>query len=381
MLGLCERPCDREPVDVRKLDVEQNDIWTQALGFRDGLRAVGRLGDAKARAFEHLSCEPAEGRVVVDDENERGAHARMVARPRLDFERAGPDSASGCVCTSIAGLHRRRRRPRLLTSARMNQTSTHQASARAWSRVGRTAGYLAGAGFLIGTVLYLLDATNALGTNDFHPSGAPPVQNEASYWVSQFAHQHQILWDVIARDTIFPVSFMALIVLALAARSVVPAGNPAAQLMTIFFVVGGVLATLADLIYLGATDYWRLTGWGQIPAVSMVAAGRSEQAIESLTRWPEAAGFVVLAAALVCLGALCRSEAALPSRLTPIVYTEAALLAGIAVAGIMQTGTTYDMLSLVTGALIGPAVTLSLGWHLGRTARIERTLTPAAAAS
>jgi hypothetical protein len=260
----------------------------------------------------------------------------------------------------------------------MRDAGTHT---QAWSRVGRAAGYLAGAGFLIGTILYLLDATNALGTNDFHSNGGPSLANEAGYWVGQFAHQHHILWDIIARDTIFPLAFMALIALALAVRSVVSTGRPAAQLMTVFFVVGGTLATLADLTYLAATDYWRLTGWGQLPSVSMVAVGRSDQAIESLTRWPEAAGFVVLAAALTCLGALCRSEAALPSRLAPLIYAEAGLLIGIALAGIMQTGTAYDMFSLVTGALVGPAVTVSLGRHLGRATRPATTLAPVPAAS
>jgi membrane protein DedA with SNARE-associated domain len=103
----------------------------------------------------------------------------------------------------------------------------------------------------------------------------------------------------------------------------------------------------------------------------MVAAARSENAIESLTRWPEAAGFVVLAAALVCLGNLCRSEAVLPARLALVGYLEAALLVGIALAGIMQTGTPYDVFSLVTGAVVGPLLTFWLGRHFGRAASVR----------
>jgi hypothetical protein len=253
----------------------------------------------------------------------------------------------------------------------MTDTHPHPSAVAGWRRIGRTAAYVSGGGFLLGTILFLLDATNVLGANDFQPTGAPPVQNEAQNWVAQFAHQHHVLWDIIARDSIFPVAFVALVVLSLAVRAIVSPGRPAAQLMTGFFVFGALLGTMNDLIYLGATDYWRLTGWGQIPPVSMVAVGRSEEAIESLTRWPEAFGFLVLAAALVCLGVLCRSEEALPSRLAPLVYAEAALLVGIALAGIMQTGTAYDMFSLVTGALVGPAVTVSLGWYLGRAGRMR----------
>lgn len=247
---------------------------------------------------------------------------------------------------------------------------------RSWARVGRFAGYTAGGALLLGTILFLLDATNALGVNHYQPVGPPSIQNERNYWVAQFAHQHHILWDIIARDTLFPLAFLALIVLSLAVRAFVPARLPNGQLMVAFFVVGGVISILNDLIYLGATDYWRLTGWSHLPAVNMVAAGRSEEAIESLTRWPEAAGFVVLAAALVCLGNLCRSQAALPRRLAIAVYAEAALLVGVALAGVMETGTPYNMFSLVTGALVGPLVSVWLGYHLGAMSRPEPTAQP-----
>jgi hypothetical protein len=251
---------------------------------------------------------------------------------------------------------------------------------RGWPGVGRTAGYVSAGALLVGTILYLLDATNALGANDYRPAGVSQVQDEAGYWVAQFAHQHHVLWDIIARDTLFPLAFVALIVVSLAVRAVVDAERPAAQLMVAFFLVGGTISILNDLIFLGATDYWRVTGWSQLAPSSMVSAGRSEQAIESLTRWPEAAGFVVLAAALVCLGRLCRSEAALPERLALVAYGEAALLVGIALAGIMQTGTPYDVFSLVTGALVGPVLAFWLGRHLG-AAGMQRAPGAAAAAT
>lgn len=246
-----------------------------------------------------------------------------------------------------------------------------------WAGVGRAAGYLAGGALLVATILYLLDATNALGVNNYKPMGAPSVQNEAHFWVAQFAHQHHILWDIIARDTLFPLAFMALIVLALAVRALIPAQLPSGQLMVAFFIVGGVISALNDLLYLGATDYWRQTGWSQVPAVSMVAVGRSEQAIEAVTRWVEPAGFVVLAGALVCLGNLCRSEAALPGRLAFPVYAEAALLVGVALAAVLETGTPYDIFSLLTGALAGPVVAIWLGHHIGATRRIAPGRPPA----
>jgi hypothetical protein len=245
-----------------------------------------------------------------------------------------------------------------------------------WRAVGRAAGYLSGLALLLGTIFYLLDATNALGVNHYHSTGAPSVQNESGFWVSQFAHQHRILWDIIARDTLFPIAFVALVVLSLAVRALVRHDGPNAQLMVAFFLIGGIVSTLADLIYLGATDYWRLTGWSNVPAVSMVAVGRSTEAINALTRWPEAAGFVVLAAAVVCLGNLCRSEAALPTRLAPLAYLEGALLVGVALAGVMETGTPYDMLSLIAGAIVGPIVAFWFGWHLGSSRMVRPRAEP-----
>jgi hypothetical protein len=246
-------------------------------------------------------------------------------------------------------------------------------AADSWRVVARAAGYVAGLALLLGTIFYLLDATNALGVNHYHETGPPSIGKESAFWVSEFAFRHHILWDIIARDTLFPLAYVALVVLSLAVRAFVRADRPNAQLMVAFFIVGGTFATVADLIYLGATDYWRLTGWSGVPAASMVAVGRSTEAINALTRWPEAAGFVVLAAALVCLGNLCRSEAALPSRLAVVAYLEVALLVGVAVAGAMEAGTPYDFLSLITGAIVGPALAVWLGWHLGRTRAVRST--------
>lgn len=251
---------------------------------------------------------------------------------------------------------------------------------RGWPGVGRIAGYVSGGALLAGTILFLLDATHILGDVDYHSAGRPPAVSEAGYWVAYFAHQRHILWDIIARDTLFPLAFLALIVLSLAVRTVVDAGRPATQLMVVFFLVGGTISMLQDLLFLGATDYWRVTGWENVDPTRMVAVGRSESAIEALGRWPEAAGFMVLAGALVCLGMLCRSEAALPARLGIVAYVEAALLVGIALAGVTQADTPYNIFSLATGAVAGPVVAGWLGLRLG-AARAERAAPPAPAAT
>ena len=94
----------------------------------------------------------------------------------------------------------------------MDGTAMNEAEPnRGWPGVGRVAGYVSASALLVATILYLLDATNALGANNYTFSGGSPIRDEAGYWAAQFAHQHDILWDIIARDTLFPLAFMALI--------------------------------------------------------------------------------------------------------------------------------------------------------------------------
>src|SRR5437016_4968389 len=200
------------------------------------------------------------------------------------------------------------------TEARFEARGLDSDDDRSWFRVGRDAGYIAGVGFLVTTVLYLLDAANILGLEaTFRRTSAGATQDEANFWAAQFAHMHRILWDVIARDTIGPLAWVALIVLGLAIRRIAGANRPGTQLMALFLLVGGVLQITNSLLYLGDVEFWRITGWSGHPnPVAMVAVGRASVAIGNLTLWPEAFGYLVLAAGLVCLGRLCRSSDELP---------------------------------------------------------------------
>jgi hypothetical protein len=231
-------------------------------------------------------------------------------------------------------------------------------------------GFVAGTCLLIATILYLLDATDALGAGpEYQQTTAGALRDEANFWVAFFAHQHDILWDIIARDLVFPIAFVALIAVTLAVRQLVGFARPEAQLLTAFFFIGGVLAALSDLVYLGATDYWRATGWTAEPPARMVAVGRSLGPIDAVSRWTEVAGFAVLAAGLICLWRLARLHL-LPNALGAAALLEALLLIGIAIAEGVHADDTYDLLSLVTGALVGPLVAIWLGWHLGTTSRL-----------
>lgn len=235
-----------------------------------------------------------------------------------------------------------------------------------WARIGRNAGYVAGVGFIVGTVLYLLDALDWLGESpSYHVTNAGRLQDEANFWVAVFAHQRDIVWDIIARDTILPLALVALIVLGLAIRHLAGSERPDGHLMVTFLAVGGIFAIVADLTYLGAAEFWRIRGWMANPPEIMVAVGRVTEGINSLTRWPEAAGFAILALGALYLARLCRTSEALPRWAAPVAAVTAALLLVIAISSVARWDTAYEILSLALGVVLAPVLTIGLGRHLG----------------
>jgi hypothetical protein len=216
-------------------------------------------------------------------------------------------------------------------------------------------------------VLFLLDAAGLLGPGPvYRPTAAGPLADQATFWAAYFAHQHHIVWDIIARDTILPVAYLALIVAALAVRNRTRPRHPDGQLLVTSFTVGGIFSILADLTFLAAAEYWRQTGWPARPAAIMVAAGQTVQGIQTLTHWPEAFGFAVIAGGLVALGRLCGKHRTFPAALGALAYLEALLLAGIAVTGLLPYDAGYNWLSLAAGAVAGPALAVLLGTRLGQ---------------
>ena len=228
------------------------------------------------------------------------------------------------------------------------------------------------------TMLFLADAIGLLGENPrYTETPAGRARDLADYYVAYFEHQHAILWDVAVRDALGPIGFLALMVLGVAAMNVVGPRRPEAQLLVLFFVVGGLLAAIPDLMYLTLTSYWRHTGWEATPTENMVALGRSVEAIHEVTTYPQYAGFVVLALGLGCLGRLCRlGLTTLSSRLGILAYVEAVALVGIAIASILRNDTAYNVLAFATGALLGPAVAIWLGRDVARLRASDFELHP-----
>ena len=240
---------------------------------------------------------------------------------------------------------------------------------RAWGRVGRLAAYGAAIGFLVTTVLFLLDVYDVLDPSPtYTATSAGQVHDEAQFWAAVFAHQHAILWDVIVRDVVGPMAYIALIVVAVAFRRLTSGDRPERQLMVTFFGVGGVISAIASLLYLGDVEFWRvpvgvITTGGE---TSMIAVGRATTAINNLTTWPEAFGYLVLALGLVCLGTLVRRDSRMPHRLGTFAFVTAVVLLALAVTTAMDTDSARSILALAVGAVLAPALCVWLGRTLGR---------------
>ena len=239
---------------------------------------------------------------------------------------------------------------------------------RAWARIGRLAAYGAGIGFLITTVLYLLDVYDVLDPSPTYvQTSAGQLHDEAQFWAAIFQHQHAILWDVIVRDVVEPLAFIALIVVGVALRRTTTGDRPERQLMVTFLGVGGVISAIASLLYLANVEFWRVP-WGGIPKdgeTSIVAVGRVTTAIDNLTTWPEAFGYLVVALGIVCVGMLVRHDNVLPRRLGTFAYVTAVTLFGLAVATVMDADDARPILALAVGAVLAPVLCVWIGRTLG----------------
>ena len=238
-----------------------------------------------------------------------------------------------------------------------------------WPVTARTAGLVAGACLAGQTVLFLLDETGLLAASpDYVETPAGRAADLATYYAAFFAYQHDILWNIAVRDTLGPIAYLALMVLAVSAANVLGPRRVVSQLAVLFFVVGGLFAALSDLMYLTTTNYWRQTGWETTPTENMIAAGRSTEAINALTTYPQYAGFTVLALGLLCVARAARAGLVVGRLVGMLAVGLAITLVGIVVTEVAQLDTVFQVLALTAGVLLGPAVAILLGRDVARAA-------------
>jgi hypothetical protein len=236
--------------------------------------------------------------------------------------------------------------------------------AGSWPEIVRTAAYISAASFVATTVLYLLDATGVLGSGPtFHRTSAGLLADEDRFFAASFNHQHAIWWDIALRDTLGPVALLSLVVVGLGLANLWGWRRPAIQLLVAAFSFGAVFATVSSLLYLGELGYWRSGDWR--PLTGMATIGRSAEAIDHLSVYPEAFGYALIGLGVLLLTRIGRT-AGLEPRTTALGYAEAACIVGLVVSSVAQLDVSYDVFALVAGIAVGPVFLVTLAQDASR---------------
>ena len=232
-----------------------------------------------------------------------------------------------------------------------------------WGRLARWSGAVAGSTLFAGAVLLLLDNLNILAPSPvFHPSSAGPEADVANWYAAFFARQHHIVWDIAIRESLGPVTMVALVVLVLTAvRYLDRWTRPEVVLMVVVTTAGALLAMLSNLVYLGEVGYWRHGGWSADPSLPMFVDGRVSQGAMFVATYLEAAGDVLLAVGIVLLGRMCRRSDRVPGWLPAVAYLEAAAILVYVVGNLVPSDTLLNVGGLAAGILLGPALLIGLG--------------------
>ena len=240
------------------------------------------------------------------------------------------------------------------------------ATANAWKRVGRVAAYVAGTALFLQSVLYLIDATGLIEPLISFSATSGDLQRDlATYYVAFHERQHRLWWNIAVRDTVGPLGYLALVVLALALRHVVGRGRPRAELMVLFTSVGALTAAACDVAFLSQIAWWR--GGGFAPTPDIVAFGRASEVLVHTIDYVLHAAYFVLALGFVCVGAVLRTAGARFARLAILSNAEAAALFALVISYAAGLGVAYSIATAAAGLLIGPALALLLGRALSQT--------------
>ena len=236
-----------------------------------------------------------------------------------------------------------------------------------WVRVALVAGWVAGVGLVLQTGLFLLDAANVLADQpEFVRTEAGAELDRAQYYADYFDRQHSILWDIVVRDTVGPVAFLALAIWALAVVSVLRPVGPGGPLTIFFFTVGSVLHVVSDLIYLSLERIWRFEGFSADPPGPMNSFGAAVDAVDLSTTYLEASSYLVLAAGAWCLARLVLRDGRIPRWLGVVAGIEAAALVLLSFGIALQLDLLFQIGGALAGMLLGPLVAIGLGYALRR---------------
>ncbi len=229
------------------------------------------------------------------------------------------------------------------------------------------AGWVAGVGLVLQTGLFLLDAANVLADQpEFRRTGAGAEVDRAQYYADYFDRQHSILWDIVVRDTVGPVAFLALAIWALAVVFRLHPVGPLGPLAIVFFTFGALLHIVSDLIYLSLERIWRFDGFSADPPGPLNSFGAAVDAVDLSTTYLEAFSYLVLAAGVWCLARLVLRDGRIPRWLGVAAGIEAGALVLLGFGIALQQDLLFQLGGAFAGMVLGPVVAIGLSHALRR---------------
>jgi hypothetical protein len=249
------------------------------------------------------------------------------------------------------------------------------ATRTAWGRTAFLSGVVGAVGLILQTALYFVDVTGILPFSpDYRETGAGRGEDLAAYYVALAERQHDIVWNIVLRDTLGPVAAIALMVLALALVRLRAQGRPGPQVWALVFSVGALIKLLSDVVYLSQLGVWRDTGFTPEFPADIIAVGRTSEAVGDLSGYLENIAYLILAAALAGLSGVLDRRMGLLARVLAV-----ALLVAV-VAWFADWWLLYAVGGLLTGLVLAPALLAGTGRSLDRDAArvsgVERSGTP-----
>lgn len=241
----------------------------------------------------------------------------------------------------------------------------------AWSRIARNAGWICGIALLLASAAMLVDAVGLLGSAPgFTSTGGGELQDQASFFRGLFAHQRQILPDIVVRTVLFLVAYLALVPFGLALRRLLGRAAAETQLASQLIVIGGVLAGVAQLVTLVQVETWR-GDWTATEPQVLLSYATAGGTMDALNTWLSLGGLLFLGVGLIYAGRRLHGAGSVPRWLGLGAYAMAAavlLLVAIDVAGDIGLGGTdiaHNVIALPLGIAVAPAVLIGLARHAG----------------
>lgn len=243
----------------------------------------------------------------------------------------------------------------------------------AWDRIGRVSGWVIAITFLLASLALLIDAVGLLGSAPgFTVTGGGEVQDQASFFRGLFAHQRQILPDVVLRAALFFAAYVALVPFGLALRRLLGRASAEAELASRLLVIGGVVSAVGELVTLVQVETWR-SDWSVTEPQVLLSYAAGVGPMDALSMWLSLAGLLLIGGGLFYAGRRLGRDAAAPRWLGLGAYTLSAaalLLVVIDVAGDIGLGgmdIAHNVVALPLSIVVVPVVIGGLAMRFQRS--------------